>query len=130
MCWAIARIATGHLRAHPYLNYQKGPSPARDLVDRAAASLAGWMARHQKRCLNVYAGQLQILARALDDTRALTWSPALGDALGRSQVQLRRLIKELDSATRGAPGEVAAPRIEDRPLDDVAIASNWPYLAI
>jgi hypothetical protein len=130
MCWAIARIATGHLRAHPYLSYQKGPSALRDLADRSGASLAGWMARHQGRTLRVYADQLKILARALDDTRALTWSPALSDALGRSQIQLRRFAKEIDSRIRSANGEAALPGVVGRTLDDVAIASNWPYLAI
>jgi hypothetical protein len=130
MCWAIARIATGHLRAHPFLSYQKGQSPTRDLTDRAVSSMVGWLARHQKRTLNVYADQLQILTRELDDTRALTWSPALSDALGRSQVQLRQLIKELECDKRHANGELAAPRNAERALDEVAIASNWPYLAI
>jgi hypothetical protein len=130
MCWAIARIATGHLRAHPYLSYQKGQSPTRDLIDRAISSMVGWLARRQKRTLNVYGEQLQILARELDDTRALTWSPALSDALGRSQVQLRQLIKEFNCGRRRANGENEVPRIADRPLDEVAIASNWPYLAI
>ena len=35
ICWTIARIATGRLRAHPYLSYQKGPSGLRSLVDRS-----------------------------------------------------------------------------------------------
>jgi hypothetical protein len=130
MGWAIARIATGHLRAHPYLSYQKGQSPTRDLIDRAISSMVGWLARRQKRTLDVYEEQLQNLARELDDTRALTWSPALSDALGRSQVQLRQLIKEFNCGRRRANGEIEAPRIADRPLDEAVIASNWPYLAI
>jgi len=32
----------------------------------------------------------------LDDARALTWSSELSDSLGRSQTQIRALIKELD----------------------------------
>jgi hypothetical protein len=130
MCWAIARIATGHLRAHPYLSYQKDPSPTRDLIDRAVVSVTGWLARHQERTSNVYAKQLQILARELDDTRALTWSPALSDALGRSQVTLRLLIKEIDAGARHATHEVEAPRLGHRALENAEIASNWPYLAI
>jgi len=33
-CWTIARIATGRLRAHPYLSYQKEPGQLRGLADR------------------------------------------------------------------------------------------------
>jgi hypothetical protein len=130
MCWAIARIATGHLRAHPYLSYQKDASPTRDLVDRAAVSVIGWLARHQERTLTVYAKQLHALARELDDTRALTWSPALSDALGRSQAKLRLLIKEIDPGARAAVGEVDVSRMGHRALENAEIASNWPYLAI
>jgi hypothetical protein len=130
MCWSIARIATGHLRAHPYLSYQKDASPTRDLIDRAAVSVIGWLARHQQRTLPVYARELQTLARELDDTRALTWSPALSDALGRSQVKLRQLIKEIDPGARAAVGEAEVSRIGHRALENTEIASNWPYLAI
>jgi hypothetical protein len=130
LCWAIARIATGHLRAHPYLSYQKDPNPTRDLMDRAVVSVIGWLAGHQKRPSNVYAKQLQALARELDDTRALTWSPALSDALGRSQVKLRLLIKEVGVGARHAADEVDAPRKGHGALDNADIASNWPYLAI
>ena len=130
MCWAIARIATGHLRAHPYLSYQRGPSPVRDFADRTAAALSGWMTRHPGRALALYVGQLNILARTLDDTRALTWSPALSDALGRSQIQLRRFLHELNAQIRAANGEVALPRSDARPRGKIALASDWPYLAI
>src|ERR1700722_5243171 len=90
-CWTIARIASGHLRAHPYLSYQQGPSPLDDVADRLAASLAALNARRQNRRLSVYVQQLQNVAREVNDARALTWSPDLSDALGRIQIRMHRL---------------------------------------
>jgi hypothetical protein len=70
----------------------------------------------------------------LDDARALTWSADLSDTLGRSQIQIRTLIKELDA---DAPSEVASrretfARVETRDGRDDAgsVAGDWPYLAI
>ncbi len=45
---------------------------------------------------SICAQQLQAVAREVDDVRALTWSPELSDALGRMQIQMRRLANELD----------------------------------
>src|SRR5579862_4204037 len=59
ICWTIARVASGRLKAHPYLSYQRGPSWLREMVDGMLASLAAVNARRQNRCLSVYAQQLQ-----------------------------------------------------------------------
>src|ERR1700733_5849185 len=75
MCWTIARVASGHLRAHPYLSYQRGPGPLSDLADRMSTSLIALSARRRNRGVSVYAQQLRIVAREVDDARALTWSP-------------------------------------------------------
>jgi hypothetical protein len=138
VCWNIARTATGRLRAHPYLSYRKGPSQIRALADRALASLAAFTARRQNRCSSVYALELQCVVREVGDARALTWLPDLSDALGRAQLQLRRLAKELDAGAQGELGAVAKPRIHavvraeinGGALDDIGTENNWPYLAI
>jgi hypothetical protein len=134
LCWNIARIATGRLRAHPYLRYQKGPSLIRSWSDRIGASAIAMLARYQGRGLDVHAAELQLLARELDDARALTWSPDLSDALGRAQLRMRRLVGELHVA---APREHAmgnASRTEaqadGKTLDAIGVAGDWPYLAI
>jgi hypothetical protein len=88
-CWRIARLMTGTLRAHPYLSYQRGPSGVRAVYDRASAGLLSGIAQYRGRSLQVFAVELQRVARELDDTRALTWSADLSDALGRSQIQIR-----------------------------------------
>jgi hypothetical protein len=130
ICWTIARIATGRLRAHPYLRYQKGPSRLRDLADRSIAALATINARRRGRCASVYAEELQALVRAVDDTRALTWSAELSDALGRTQIELRRLSLELQQRARHETGSFAQPEPQDAVLQEMAVESNWPYLAI
>src|ERR1700723_1612152 len=136
ICWTIARIASGTLRAHPYLSYQKGPSTLRAPADRAIASLAAWIACLQNRSHNVFAAELQCVAREVSDVRALTWLPDLSDALGRMQLRLRRLGAILDAAARSELGTAAKPahgagraEISDAAADG-ATASDWPYLAI
>ena len=138
LCWNIARVATGRLRGHPYLSYQKGPSPVRSCSDRVAARAIGLLARYQGRSLNVQAAELQLLARELDDARALTWSPDLSDALGRAQMRMRRLIGELHVAAPSERRNSTASRTQaqvkiaakENPPGDIGVASDWPYLAI
>jgi len=135
-CWTVARIATGRLRAHPYLSYQQDPSRLQSAADRLFAALLGFSARRSKRPLSIYGEQLQAVAREVDDVRALTWSPDLSDALGRMQIQIRRLANELELgayAEAGGTGsrDIAAARPEPSPsLDELAVETSWPYLAI
>jgi hypothetical protein len=140
-CWRIAGVATGRLRAHPYLSYQRGPSEVRAVYDRLTADWRSSVARSRGRSLQTLSHELQLVARELDDARALTWSPDLSDTLGRSQVQLRSLIKELDADAHKADAykEVAVRRetpvrVETRTgtgrADGGSVAGNWPYLAI
>lgn len=136
ICWTIARIATGRLRAHPYLNYQRGPSRLQDLTNRLSAALFALNARRQNRRLSAYAEQLQAVAREVDDVRAVTWSPDLSDALGRMQIQMGRLANELDLERTGETSATMLPGVKavacaeaDNSLGDIT-ENNWPYLAI
>jgi hypothetical protein len=134
-CWRIARVITGTLRAHPYLNYQRGPSEVRAVYDRIRAGLLGGIARYRGRSLQRFCAELQRVAHELDDTRALTWSADLSDALGRSQTQMRRLIRELDAGARAEAGSriETDTRVEARSAafrDEAgSVGGNWPYLA-
>jgi hypothetical protein len=137
VCWNIARIATGTLRAHPYLSYQKGPSRIRALADQAIALLAALTARRRRRSANLYALELQCVAREVGDVRALTWLPDLSDALGRVQLRLRRLARELDAGAKRELGAAPKPshaivgaEMNDGALDEIGPENNWPYLAI
>jgi hypothetical protein len=139
-CWRIARVITGWLRAHPYLSYQREPSELRRLYNRASGSLLGTIARYRGRTHQVFADELRRVARELDDARALTWSPDLSDSLGRSQMQMRRLMMEVDEGAgnedglRDDRGSRPAVRLEIRTGADRSAAGevpgNWPYLAI
>jgi len=87
--------------------------------------------------LRVYAQQLAAVGREVDDVRALTWSPELSDALGRMQVQMRALTKQLDcklpakAVAELRPRGNAAMRPEtSNSLADIAVDDSWPYLAI
>jgi hypothetical protein len=138
ICWTISRIATGRLRAHPYLRYQQGPSQIREFTDRAIASVVAFTARPRRRGFSVYAPQLQSISREVADARALTRSADLSEALGRAQLQLSRLAKQLDAGAQHETAPVAMPRIKalaraeaaGGALDDMETATNWPYLAI
>ena len=134
ICWTIVRVASGRLRAHPYLNYQKGPSRWRQLADRLSAVMTGLTVRGRDRRLAAYAQQVQSVDREVADVRALTWSPDLSDALGRTQIQMRRLARELNIG--GEPATIV-PRVKPlvradagTSLNGIAAEDSWPYLAI
>jgi hypothetical protein len=136
-CWTIARIASGRLQAHPYLSYQRGPSRLRALADGVLASLVALNARRQNRCLSIYAQQLQIVARELDDVRSLTLAPDLSDVLGRMQTQMSRLSNELDRGTLAETGATLTPHAKalagaevNDSLEEITADVGWPYLAI
>ena len=132
-CWRIARIITGKLRAHPYQSYQRDAGYLRSVFDGAVAALIGVLAKYRGGLFGRYSMRLQTVARELDDARALTWSPTLSDTLGRSQAEIRALMKELAADARqeagsrietGAGLEAGAVR-----RDGQRVAANWPYLA-
>jgi hypothetical protein len=128
VCWNIARVSSGRLRAHPYLSYQQGPGEIRQFVDRALAEATGFVALRQGKQLSVFADQLKLLAHELDDVRALTRSQELSDALGRAQTQLRRLVQEAVAGARAEGGAIEPAMIEAGVSENTS--SSWPYLAI
>jgi hypothetical protein len=136
ICWTIARVASGRLRAHPYLSYQRGPSRLRELADGLLAALLALNARRQNRSVSVYAQQLQSVAREVDDVRSLTWSPDLSDALGRLQTQMSRLAHELDLGALAETGTTLMPYAkgmacaETSDSLEITADNSWPYLAI
>jgi hypothetical protein len=135
-CWRIARVATGTLRAHPYVSYQQGPGVLRGIYVHVSAGIAGAIARHRGVSMRAFHAQLQRVARELDDTRALTRSAELSDTLGRSQTQTRRLLGELRAAARHEAGlhheSVPAAEAGSGAQRDAAgsVAGSWPYLAL
>jgi hypothetical protein len=128
LCWTIARIVTGRLRAHPYESYQRGHGELAGLTDAAVAAALAISARRQNRQLNLFADHLQAVAGEVDDVRSVSWSPDLSDALGRMQVQMRSLMGELDCRLPGQRSTAVAE--QRRPLQGIAVEDSWPYLAI
>jgi hypothetical protein len=96
LTWRIARIATGRLRSHPYERYQSDPGFFESGADRLSAMLTGTMASLRGRGAETFLSELRIAARELDDTRALTLSAELSDALGRAQSTMRTLIDDVE----------------------------------
>lgn len=128
LCWTIARIATGRLRAHPYENYQRGHGQLAGLTDAAISAALATAARRRNGELDLFADHLQAVGREVDDVRSVSLSPDLSDALGRMQVQMRRLMSEMDCER---PAERTVTIAEKRrPLEALSVEDNWPYLAI
>ena len=133
-CWRIARVITGKLRAHPYQSYQRDAGYLRSVYDGVIATSMAVLAKYRGGPSGRYSTRLQKVARALDDARALTWSPALSDTFGRSQAEIRTLLKELAADAR----EATASRIEEGAGltmtgargDGTGVAANWPYLGL
>jgi hypothetical protein len=103
------------------------------LADRLIAEVVAFIARGRNRKLNVLAEQLQRVAREVNDTRALTWSQELSDALGRTQLQVHRLATEFDidmQSERRRVAPIARADAQGAALQDVGVENSWPYLAI
>src|ERR1700722_1150241 len=134
-CWRIARLATGRLRAHPYLSYQRDASSARGVFDRVIAYLLAAISQRQGQSWRTFLVELKRVAREVDNARALTWSADLSDSLGRSQTEIRRLIKEVEAGARkesGAPIETGYGVEKGvKVIGDGAatVPGSWPYLA-
>jgi hypothetical protein len=127
--WGIARLTNGKLWSHPNLSYQQGPGALQTLTDQALAAVTAFVARKQGRPYGVFAQQLQILAREVDDVRALTWSADLSDVLGRAQWQLLRLLQDLNAGIHREGGAPIAVRASSQSAAS-ANPTDWPYLAI
>jgi len=126
--WRVARTATGHLRAHPYLNFQRDAGVGTILLNSAAAAGAVLRAVNRSAAFRIFEAHLRSLSRELDDARALTWAADLSDALGRSQAEIRGLLATLTGLRAGDRLGVQAslaPASKGASVDD----ADWPYLA-
>jgi len=121
--WHIARIATGRLRSHPYQSYQNDQGLLETGIDLCAAYLGAALARVRGQGMHHLLGQFHISSRELDDTRALTLSAELSDALGRAQVRMRGLIEEVR-------GQLPAGSVQRSMARGHGPQASSPYLAI
>ena len=135
LCWLIALVVTGRLRAHPYLRYQRGPGTLRIAYNAITVSVIGAIARYRGRGRQTLSDELQRVLRELGDARALTWSGDLSDTFGRSQTQIGKLIKEFDAGIRDEVNSATAAVsiLDARPAASANrsgnVARTWPYLA-
>jgi hypothetical protein len=145
--WRIVRAATGRLRAHPYVSFQKDPGLALLLGNSIVATAAVIGASSRLRALENFEAQLKGLARELDDARALTWAADLSDAFGRSQHEIRSLVAAIECETQGVgktrgagkqpamgvrshePRRRLAPNAPQAAARAAPAEGDWPYLA-
>jgi hypothetical protein len=143
--WRLARVVSGKLMEQPYLRYQRGPGVGALIDNRLAAEWIALISKNRSSGLKAYASELQSLARQLDDVRSLTWSTEFSDALGRSQGEIKTLLRTLAVEIHGAEteslplatrepvraaGTASIPR-NDRLAGEIAegFEPDWPYLA-
>ena len=127
--WRIARIATGRLRSHPYRSFQKDPGFFESGADRFDAFIMASVAKARGQGARVFLNELRAAARELDDTRALTLSPELSDALGRAQTSMRALIDEVSADARVESGPESETRGTTDGLSTPSLSAS-PYLAL
>jgi|SRR5580658_4759622 hypothetical protein len=143
--WRIVRVVTGKLIEHPYLRYQQAAGVGSLLGNRLAAEWIALLSKDRSSGLKAYASELESLSRTLGDARALTWSTDFSDALGRSQGEIKTLLRTLameihGAATESVPLETRQPaRIVRKPsaargdglVGELAkgFDADWPYLA-
>jgi hypothetical protein len=133
--WRLARMVTGHLRAHPYVRYQKDAGFGCRVCNRVLAGFLAVSSRNRTRALMEYEARLRRLLRQLDDARALTWTPHLSDSFGRSQLEIKSLLAALADETNGVQESSRAPKrgpsITASRAEDFGapIQGDWPYLA-
>lgn len=131
LCWSIAKIAAGRLRAHPYPEYQRDQSAARRRWDDVCATIEAPIARRLRREHQTLAGDLQSVARELDRSRALSRLQDLSDAFGRMQLRMRAVQETI--ARRARTSEQAVRTAMDRAdqgSEAAAVGSAMPYLSL
>jgi hypothetical protein len=135
LSWRIARTISGYLRSHPYARYQKDAGAGGAIGNLLLASHMAFTIRGRMQALVECESRLERLLRQLDDARALTWSPELSDAFGRSQAEIKLLLAALADETQSTSVSkrlqklqpVAATREQDLAP---SLERDWPYLAL
>jgi len=126
--WRIARAVSGRLRAHPYENYQRDAGFGVLLANGAIAAAASLSAGDHRRMLGKFSLRLKETLRELEYVRAFTWAADMSDTLGRSQTELRAVIRAVQAAAE-MNGDTSSTLLAARPTA-VQPAGDWPFLAI
>jgi hypothetical protein len=121
--WRIVRVVTGKLIEHPYLRYQQGAGVGSLIGNRLAAEWIALVSKDRPSGLKAYASELESLSRTVGDARALTRSTDFSDALGRSQSELKTLLRTLAVEIHGA-------ETKSVPTDSVPLERRLPIRSI
>lgn len=153
--WRLARMVSGHLRAHPYARFQRDAGLGTLLMNGLRAQVAALGASSRAQAMAEFETHLKALSHELDDARALTRTSELSDLFGRSQIEIRALVGAVERKPGGAASLVSgggAPRVLQRflPLSrkanrhvrradtargtamsvGSATGADWPYLGL
>jgi hypothetical protein len=130
LCWRIARLCTGRLRAHPYEAFQRGPTLRETLNDGVDVIVAGLIARRRARRASCFQTQLRIVSQTLADVRALTLIPELSDDFGRCQMHMRQILSELSLRAALERGMAPAATLGSVSASAEVRDAASPYLAL
>jgi len=135
--WRVARTVSGRLRAHPYERFQKDAGTGVVVRNSIVAALAALGTKTPRQALVNLEGRLRQLARELDRARALTWAADLSDSFGRSQIEIRSLLAELEyeartqvTRTHAAIAPSMTPVGANAAEYAATADTDWPYLAL
>jgi len=132
--WRIARVISGRLRGHPYVEYQKDAGAAARTGNRLHASYLALIHKGRASGLKVLAAHVAAMARQLEDCISLAWSSDFSEALKRSQFEIKALAAALALET-GCNVAEGRPALRASRSDGMvgelgaALEGDWPYLA-
>lgn len=132
VAWRVSRAASGRLRAHPYARFQRDEGAPHTLWNSVVAEGLALTRGTGPRAITTLEFYLGRLERQVSGARALTSAPDWSETLGRSQAEIRTLIRSLTN--RGVTDQSEAIPQHARPAGNAgggaALESDWPYLAL
>jgi hypothetical protein len=129
LAWRIAKIISGHLRAHPNRSVRRGPGIAERSLRGLGVQLAALRRRSVQRRESLLLAELEVLKRTLEDVRALTRSATLSDSLGRAHGHAVVLLRDWQrTKSRGVSRIQRGGEARDTGVRSLEAMSERPYL--
>jgi hypothetical protein len=130
--WRVARAVSGHLRGHPYVRFQRDAGIGSIVANSVVATGEAVIATNRTKAFKTLSRRLRKMLRELEDARAVTLTPDLSDAFGRSLSEFRPMLAQAELEARpvarqrsGVPVRGAAHAAYGASTD-----GDWPYLAL
>ena len=130
LAWRIAKIITGHLRAHPNQSVRREPGILETSLRWFGVHMAAFRWRSEQGRERRLLAELEAVKRTLEDVRSLTRSATLSDSLGRAQVHAAVLLRDwqrTNSRESSRMQRADEARQTARGLDAIA---ESPYLGL